>query len=1053
MRKPFQKETLRLAIFKGLTVSSVSMAALLSLNTQADVCDAIYGVHDQGLNNSQLVTIDYQTYEVTPLGSNNSGWHPKHDIEGLDMSLAKELYGSSGDDPQAGHPAGHLYKINTTTGEIESKGDICFEVPGKTGAQLATGLKPGKACGTEVSAISFNPKDDSLWGWSEECGLLKININDPSNSEFEIPYSNDGFIACLANDKPQLRQQYSSTIEDISWDDQGERLYFSDLNKIFVYDRATGNITQLTDAIGGNVETVEMLPWDQKTLMLVVDGSQQLMTLDLASNQAMSVGNSIKPYTDIEAVAACIKPVENTDAPDDDPQTPNEANCDDDIGWLYVTDYIGDATGSNKLEMYGMAVKRDGDTIVVAFNANMNPKEGYPYKSAQGGNVNFTDVVLDFGGDKQYAVHFADNDNLGRLDGKGLYTNLVLKDVTKSNAGWSTFKSYSNRQPHADLGDISIENTSDFYFNKIWDDSRRIPHMIESGVRVDNAQFTILNRDELEALGLDFPANLDQAKTGKEVGKYTFGFQFDKTDDMKGDFIAYVFTECINDGIALKTDKHHQQPFCDASTTSGQEWEAASSEGSQESGGLSLEDFQNAQNAVEDFANAELPEDEASGGQTAAQSAAEQVVDQSIDIVEQGLREFGLTLEEGEAEALSEQAKQAALKKQVTKLLKALNQINNKFKVLLSQNKLNKVKNIAGQMVTALRQAETHAKDILTDEQIKTLISAYIAKLEPIGGSQNLEQAKRQASSINFMALEEVRRIALAMAGAKARDLTITHKDHSATYQVDLVSQNANSWTYRVSGQNLKQWKLELGDCKNHLQTANPSGQQSGSWMQWTVNGSFTQGQFSIMLDGAYQAKEIKVKVKGHVNGKDKEAQSKIMGPDCKMKLVAPQLPENSSEPSGSETPTLPETPSSSDSSSTTTKVSNTQARRISLGDGSSYDISLAQHVGNKWTYRVKEISGKDLSHWVLGVGNCAKVQSHQDPANTSWGGLGKDGSTGFYGIKWDTGGGFSDALFSFTLDNDYPAKTIDVLAKAGSKSSGAGHAIGKIMGPDCQAR
>jgi uncharacterized membrane protein YkoI len=940
-----------------------------------------------------------------------------------------------------------LYKLDPLTGAINERlGQICFPV---NGTQI---------CGTEISGISFRPTDGSLWADSEECGLVEVNMNALDDSRLDLP--NADLTACLSGD-PAVWRNYSSYIEDLTWDNAGEVIYYSLHGQVFSYNPDTKQEHFVAD-IGGNIETLEMIPGNDESLMVIMHGSKHVKTLNLSTGDIVSAQETVGDYDDIEAIAVCLN--KDDDEGDDDAQAPNETNCDDDTDWMYATDYIGDATGSDKLEMYGMAVKRDADMIFVALNANMNPKEGYRYKSAQGGNVNFTDVVLDFGGDKQYAVHFAENDNLGRLDGKGVYTNLVLKDVTKANAGWSTFKSYSNRKPEADLGDIPIENTSDFYFNNIWDDSRRIPHMIESGDRVANDGFTILNRDELEALGLDFPANLDQAKTEGEVGDYTFGFVFNKTDDMTGDFIAYVFTECINDGIALKTDIHHELPFCDASMISGQQdWQAASSEGSQEQGGLSLEDFQNAQNAVQDFADADLPEDEGTDGQTAAQQAEEQAVDQSIDIVEQGLREFGLTLEEGEAEALSEQAKQAALKKQVEKLIKALNQVDKKLNTLLSKNKLSQIQNVARQMITALRNAETHAKDILTDDQIKTLITAQIAKLEPIGGSGNLEQAKRQASMLDMMALEEARRIALAAGGAKARDLTISHKDQSASYQVDLVSINGNSWTYRVSGQNLKQWKLELGDCKTKLEGSDPSGNKSGSWMQWTVNGSFTQGEFSINLDGSYQAKMVKVKVKGHVNGKDKEAQERIMGPDCKKALVA--LPESSDQPSASDGSSTGPSDASTGSSSSTTNTdntgssqttgnaSNTQPTRITLGDGSSYDISLEQHVGNKWTYRVKEISGKDLSHWVLGVGNCAKVQSHDDPANTSWGGLGKDGSTGFYGIKWDTGDGFSNALFSFTLDKDYPAKAIDVLAKAGSKNSGAGHAIGQIMGPDCQVR
>ncbi|MDM8569586.1 hypothetical protein QUF50_08780, partial [Thiotrichales bacterium HSG1] len=98
MRK-MSKNPLREAIIKCLMVGGMTA----TMNVYAD-CSVIYGVHDEGLNNSQFVTIDRATYAVTPLGK----MHPGYDIEGLDMNAAKKLYGSSGDDPE-GHPAGHLY--------------------------------------------------------------------------------------------------------------------------------------------------------------------------------------------------------------------------------------------------------------------------------------------------------------------------------------------------------------------------------------------------------------------------------------------------------------------------------------------------------------------------------------------------------------------------------------------------------------------------------------------------------------------------------------------------------------------------------------------------------------------------------------------------------------------------------------------------------------------------------------------------------------------------------------------------------------------------------
>lgn len=111
----------------------------------------------------------------------------------------------------------------------------------------------------------------------------------------------------------------------------------------------------------------------------------------------------------------------------------------------------------------------------------------------------------------------------------------------------------------------------------------------------------------------------------------------------------------------------------------------------------------------------------------------------------------------------------------------------------------------------------------------------------------------------------------------------------------------------------------------------------------------------------------------------------------------------------------------------------------------STYAICLHDHDGPTWAYCVKEVSGKDLSHWVLGLGEGCDVIAHLDPANTTYGGKGTDGSTGFYGVKWDTGDSFSEGIFTFTLDKDYPAGTIEALVKAATENN-----TGNITGPVC---
>jgi hypothetical protein len=76
----------------------------------------------------------------------------------------------------------------------------------------------------------------------------------------------------------------------------------------------------------------------------------------------------------------------------------------------------------------------------------------------------------------------------------------------------------------------------------------------------------MLDTAGLTAKGLDFATHLGltpsrynpskpysptNKKPANELGEYTFGFSFPRQADMNGDFTAYVFTECGNDGVAM----------------------------------------------------------------------------------------------------------------------------------------------------------------------------------------------------------------------------------------------------------------------------------------------------------------------------------------------------------------------------------------------------------------------------------------------------------------------------------------------------------------------
>jgi Flp pilus assembly protein TadG len=126
--------------------------------------------------------------------------------------------------------------------------------------------------------------------------------------------------------------------------------------------------------------------------------------------------------------------------------------------------------------------------------------------------------------------------------------------------------------------------------------------------------------------------------------------------------------------------------------------------------------------------------------------------------------------------------------------------------------------------------------------------------------------------------------------------------------------------------------------------------------------------------------------------------------------------------------------------------VAGPSSATITLSDkkNSKFEVNFVNKVGNTWTYNVNEVSGGDLSHWSLGISSCLDHIVTSSPGGAS---IGTDGSTGFIGIKWEVDDPFSNGNFSITLDGNYPAGTVEALAKAGPQSATA-----NIMGPVCDA-
>lgn len=123
----------------------------------------------------------------------------------------------------------------------------------------------------------------------------------------------------------------------------------------------------------------------------------------------------------------------------------------------------------------------------------------------------------------------------------------------------------------------------------------------------------------------------------------------------------------------------------------------------------------------------------------------------------------------------------------------------------------------------------------------------------------------------------------------------------------------------------------------------------------------------------------------------------------------------------------------------------------ITLPDGSSYYVELVSPMpvdpSSEWCYYVEELSGKELSHWMLLVGCLVDPPGEDHIVGSSPPGVeGCDGSTGQCGVKWDIPAGFSSGTFCITLDGTYPPTVIQALAKAGND-----YGTGSIAGPACE--
>ena len=117
-------------------------------------------------------------------------------------------------------------------------------------------------------------------------------------------------------------------------------------------------------------------------------------------------------------------------------------------------------------------------------------------------------------------------------------------------------------------------------------------------------------------------------------------------------------------------------------------------------------------------------------------------------------------------------------------------------------------------------------------------------------------------------------------------------------------------------------------------------------------------------------------------------------------------------------------------------------------GTLTQYKVVLDSHVGNSWTYTVTEITGKSLSHFVIGLGGCIlQGDINTELTTPDWQWVNPDPTTGVRGIKWNTDSAPTSFTFTLALNRDFVAGPVPVAGKGGTKFS-----IAYIAGPSCMA-
>ena len=225
-------------------------------------------------------------------------------------------------------------------------------------------------------------------------------------------------------------------------------------------------------------------------------------------------------------------------------------------GWNYTIDSFNDGLdGGNigtdsRIELYGMAMKEDEDSLYFAFNSNLS-LEGLLNRRAYNRRISYGDLFLNFGSPSSadnfetYGIRF-DTSNDSRLT-PGLYQGVSGVSLSRANTGFMTLdeahEAIAAQGGTVSYGDLTVDSA---YFEQ---QSSATTTMF-SGTRLGNVDVIT----DITDLGLAF-------SSFGATGSHTFGLRVDRALLPAEEFIAHMFIESGNDGIALQGtlgDRTHQ---------------------------------------------------------------------------------------------------------------------------------------------------------------------------------------------------------------------------------------------------------------------------------------------------------------------------------------------------------------------------------------------------------------------------------------------------------------------------------------------------------------